>query len=312
MIRRSVKALAPKSLAGACPEIARVLADRDGMTFRADGTCMYPTLRPGDVLCLQSRAAADIQVGDIAVCRRPTHLFSHRVIAKGVKDAKAFIVTCPDRLPHKDDGPTFDDDLLGVVTAIKRRGKSVPVLQAEASWLMRRWFALRLAFMEYRLRVVLLGSEMLEWAQQKAAYQRAAKAWLRLARPQIAYRVRLPVPALGDAVFRQMAPEAFDIDKDWRNRPVQRWTLALHLNGASSPAAWMTFARGKNDIWAVAESFVSARYRGTGLAQRLLNKAEVLMGSPCGPVRQARAALENAVAGPARTVLARQDGLDGW
>jgi len=234
MSGRTIKTLPPKSLAGACPEIARVLADRDGMTFRADGTCMYPTLRPGDVLCLQSRPAADIQVGDIAVCRRPTHLFSHRVIAKGVKDTKAFIVTRPDRAPRKDDGPTFDDDLLGVVTAIKRQGKTLHLGPPDHSWLSRRWFALGLVFMEYRLRALLLGSVMLAWAQQQAAYQRAAKAWLRLARPQITFHVRLPLPALGDAVFRQVAPEAFDINKDWRNRPVQRWTLAMHLNGSPS------------------------------------------------------------------------------
>src|SRR5512136_1699800 len=119
--------LANPSLVLASLDIGRVLADRDGVTFRAQGTCMYPAVRPGDVLRIQSRAAAQVNVGDMAVCRGDDFLFSHRVIAKGECDGRAFIVTRPDRAHNESDAPTFDEDLLGVVVAITRNDKPVPL-----------------------------------------------------------------------------------------------------------------------------------------------------------------------------------------
>jgi len=84
------------SLVLASLDMGRVLADRDGVTFRAQGTCMYPNVRPGDVLRIRSRAAAQVNISDLAVCRGNGFLFSHRVIAKGERDGRAFIVTRPD------------------------------------------------------------------------------------------------------------------------------------------------------------------------------------------------------------------------
>lgn len=267
----------PKSLSGASLEITRVLADRDGLTFRANGTCMYPTIRPGDVLQIQSSRTMDVQVGDIAVCRRPRYLFSHRVVAKGSEEGRAYIVTRPDRVPDKDDGPTFDENLLGIVVAMTRKGKPVPLRQETRFWPARRYFALCLALIESRLRVLLWWSGMLERLQQKAAYRRMAEAWLFLAHPRISYIVRVPMPALGDAVYRHMEPETFNVEKDWRGRPIQRWTLTMHLNGESRPAAWATLARGEADRWSVEECFVHARYRGAGLDKLLLDEADVIL-----------------------------------
>lgn len=81
------------------------------------------------------------------------------------------------------------------------------------------------------------------------------------------------MPALGDAVYRQLSPETFSVQKDWRGRPVQRWTLLLHLNGSHTPAAWLTLTRDASGQWLVDESFVSARYGGAGLDAMLQSKA---------------------------------------
>ena len=136
------------SLVLASLDIGRVLADRDGVTFRAQGTRMYPTVRPGDVLRIRSRLAADVVVGDIAVCRAPDFLFSHRVIDKGLRDGRPFVVTRADRSHEGSDAPTFDENLLGVVIGIERHGKRVPVQPAEHPWLVRRYHAVRLALIE--------------------------------------------------------------------------------------------------------------------------------------------------------------------
>ena len=97
----------PRGLSVASLEIGRVLADRDGVTFRAQGTCMYPTIRQGDVLRIRSCAASQVTVGEIAVCRTPEFLFSHRVIATGERDGRPFVVTRSDRNLGEGDGPTW-------------------------------------------------------------------------------------------------------------------------------------------------------------------------------------------------------------
>lgn len=89
---------------------------------------MYPTVRPGDVLRIQPRRAAEVAVGEIAVCRTSAYLFSHRVIAKGERGGRAYIVTRPDRSRVGSDAPTFDENLLGAVVSITRAGKPAPLM----------------------------------------------------------------------------------------------------------------------------------------------------------------------------------------
>ena len=49
-----------------CPlELARLLAEIGKATFRASGTCMYPWVRPGDLLHVEPRTARQIAVGEI-------------------------------------------------------------------------------------------------------------------------------------------------------------------------------------------------------------------------------------------------------
>jgi GNAT superfamily N-acetyltransferase len=266
-----------RSLVIASLDIGRVLADRDGVTFRSQGTCMYPTIRPGDVLRIQSRVVADVLVGDIVVCRRINHLFSHRVIDSGFADGRAYVVTRPDGVRDSSDPPTFDEGLLGVVVAIERKGKRVPLLPPSYSWPVRAFFALRLALVKSRPVALLWWTDLLASLQATGLYRRMAKACLALASPRISYTVRLPMPALGEAVYRKMSLESFDVRRDWRGRPVECWTLSLHLNNACQPAAWARFTRGTAEDWRVDELFVRSRYRGTGLEEVLLRQAGTIL-----------------------------------
>lgn len=272
----------PPASSGDPLAIARVFAERDGVTFRSEGTCMYPTIRPGDLLRIQSRGAAEVRVGDIAVCRRNNHLFSHRVVDLGEDHGRPFVVTRPDRVHHGGDPPAFDEDLLGVVVEIERRGRFVSLVPAVAPWPLRLYYAACLKTREIRLRGRLWSSGIATRLRDTRPYQRMVQVRVRLQRPQFTYSVRVPVPALGDTVFRQMTPEAFNTEKDWRGRPVQRWTLAMHLDGETQPVAWMKFARGATDIWTVEGSFVQDRWRGAGLEVRLQNRAQEILPRAAG------------------------------
>jgi hypothetical protein len=265
------------SLVLASLDIGRVLADRDGVTFRAQGTCMYPTVRPGDVLRIQSRRAADVAVGEIAVCRTPAYLFSHRVIATGNRDGRAYILTRPDRARDGSDAPTFDENLLGVVVTITRTGKPAPLQPTRYPWLIRRYYAARLALIEAKPRALFGLANALARAQDHALYRYIAHTWFALAHPRVSYTVRLPLnEKLGEAVYRQFTPAEFDPQATWRGRAIERWTLALHLSAAREPAAWATFARDTATTWRVVESFTRVRYRGMGLENALARHAEAI------------------------------------
>ena len=261
-------------------EIGRAVADRDAVTFRAQGTCMYPTLRTGDVLRIRSCTVADVDVGEIAVCRTPDYLFGHRVIAKGERDGRAYIITRPDRGSEGSDAPTFDENLLGVVVAVARKGKPMPLRSASYPWLTRRYYSARLALTEAERRARFWLANQVARAQKHGAYRRIARAWWVFTRPHITYAVQLPFNGkLGESVHRRLIPEEFDLRMDWRGRSIERWTLALHLNNAREPAAGATFAYNSAGEWGIAEMFVRLRYRGMGLEDALLLQArEILAG----------------------------------
>jgi hypothetical protein len=267
-----------RSLVLASLELGRSLADRDGTVFRVKGRCMYPTVRAGDVLRIQSRSAVEVSVGDIAVCRRPGYMIGHRVISKGEKEGRAYIVTRPDSTLDGNDGPTFDEDLLGVVVAIERRGNAVPLQPVDYPWLVRTCLTLRLELLTALSQARTWLTGMLAKMQDSSrVYRYIARGLLTVSRLRISYSVRLPMPVLGDAVYRQMTVESFDVRMDWRGRPVERWTLIMHVNGDNQPAAWMTFAHDAANSWYACESFVRPRFRGAGLEEALERKAATIM-----------------------------------
>ena len=199
------------SLVLASLDIGRVLADRDGATFRARAACMYPTVRPGDVLRIQSRPAAAVAVGDIAVCRAPDYLLGHRVIDKGERDGRAYIVTRPDCARAGSDAPTFDGNLLGVVITIEPNAEWVRLQPTGYPWLARWYFAACLVLTELQPRVLDGLMTTLARIQDSALYRRMARGLLALLHPAVAYTVQLPFNSKLNGVYRPLAPHNFDV-----------------------------------------------------------------------------------------------------
>jgi hypothetical protein len=255
-------------------EIGRVLADRNGVTFRAQGTCMYPTLRPGDVLRIRSCKARDVEVGEIAVCRAPEYLFSHRVISKGERDGSAFVVTRPDRSSGEGDSPTFDENLLGVVVAATRDEHPIPLQPTRYGLAWRSYHATCLAIIETTPRFRALRADLLATRAGKVVQQAVARAWFLVVRPEVKFVVRVPLNAtLGEGIFRQVDAGEFDPEQKWQDRPVERFTLVALLEGAPEPAGWATFARDPGKAWSVVDAHVRRRWRGAGLDAMLVSRA---------------------------------------
>lgn len=49
--------------------------------FRATGSSMLPSVRPGDILTVHQCEMRDARVGDIALFTRDSRLFAHQVVA---------------------------------------------------------------------------------------------------------------------------------------------------------------------------------------------------------------------------------------
>ena len=104
-------------------ELTKLLVEKKKVTFRPEGVCMYPCIQWGDTVSVIPRNLDEVKTGDIAVYRRHNQLFAHRVIAKDSDGGQGFIITRPDIEFKEDDGPTYEKDILGIVSRIERMGK---------------------------------------------------------------------------------------------------------------------------------------------------------------------------------------------
>lgn len=271
------------SLVLASLEVGKALADSGRAKFRAYGTCMYPTVRPGDVLHVASRTIDLVAIGDIAVCRRHGFLFGHRTIARGVSGEGPYIVTRSDGASGADDGPTFADDVLGVVTEIERHGRCYPTAVERHAWPKRAYFALRLRLLAWENAARYRVLRGLAPLQGRAAWRHAGKLWLALTRRAPSFVVWLPLRAgQRHDLHRALPADEFDVlAPTWQGRLPETWSLLLRLGDDPRPAVRATFvpcdAARPAAGWTATGVEVRRCYRGLGLEPALMEKAASIL-----------------------------------
>lgn len=278
------EAMAPeRSLVLSSLEIGRLLADSDRQAFRARGTCMYPDIRPGDLLRIGSRPAAQVSVGEIAVCRRPDFLFAHRVIGRGIRDGRAYVLTRADKAPGGDDGPTFDDDLLGIVMGIERGGRRISAEKKKYSRPVRILLSVRLGIIESGGLAMFRGRRWIGRLQSTSFYASIGRLFLPAIRRRMSFFVRIPRKIIGDSLYQTIPLDQTDrTGRSDLGLMDERWILAAHFGKAGRAAAWGRFERCPVESglpqWRLAEMFVRQRYRGTGIEKVLLRRAAAVAG----------------------------------
>ena len=262
-------------------EIGRALADHGRVTFPAHGSCMYPCVQPGDALHIESRPIADITVGDITVFRHNGLLLGHRTIAKGEDKDGPYIVTRSDRSQRGSDGPTYGENILGVVTKIERRGKPASTMPMP----LKGYAKARVALWEWwnrdaRQRLI----QALERVQRLHLYKNIAAFCVKALHPQLRYEVRAPLkPGQTHDLYRVFPPEQFDVNQPLQQgKPVMEWMLALYVDATRTPTGWATMvlrpeecSRGKG--WHIEDLWVRIHYRGAGLENAILQQAEKIL-----------------------------------
>ena len=181
-----------KSLVVSSLELGKVLTER-GKIRSCLRELLYSSIRPGDTLHIDPRDIAQIEVGDVAIFRRGNSLFGHRTISKGTdKDRdRTYIITRPDRTGQGDDGPTYDQDVLGVVAHIERKGKLVgPRLPRYL--LSRLYLASLLKPWESSETTLAKAVEWFGRIQRSKAYRRAAQLLFTTLSPSVSFRCGFP------------------------------------------------------------------------------------------------------------------------
>jgi signal peptidase I len=123
-------------------DLAAEILHRFGeVRFIAHGGSMVPSIFPGDLITVTSESVADARRGEIVFFLLGGRPFVHRVMRKWPERNRIAFATRGDALPKED--PSVDaSQLLGRVTAIHRRGKSVAIVTKPGPFIRaHRWLA---------------------------------------------------------------------------------------------------------------------------------------------------------------------------
>ena len=260
-------------------ELGRLFVKKKMVKFHPQGVCMYPCIKPGDTLHIEPRSVGQIKVGDIAVYRRFNRLFTHRTIDKGIKDGQSYIITRPDIAKFNNDGPSFDKDILGIVTQIERKAEILDTAKKDCPLLKR--FFLNIYLQYYHLKQY-LGNKVIyiiTYLQQFKAYRKFVRFLFINSKKKIEFSLQVPLGSkINSRFFRKMSLEEF-LNLQKGKSPAPRWMITLSVN--SRPAGFLSFVfKPKNcpfSGWWLSEAKVRIRYRGTDPEERLLRQANNLL-----------------------------------
>jgi signal peptidase I len=265
--------------------LGRTLAETDRIKFRAAGTCMYPVIKPGDILNVDPKDISQFRVGDIAVYQRNNHLFGHRIIKKGLVNGRTHIITKQDRATPSDDGPSYAEDVLGVVTHIERSGKIVSPEPRDYNLTKKLYFELCAFLLKSLNRCFPTLSSGLTWIQQTVLYRKFARIWFEYSNPELRYSLQVPfISRHGDGLHRRLTLTEFQ-GADFL-RPCQEskyFLLELFVSDPRRPAVSATFVFRPCGCffagWWLDNLRVRISHRGAGLEEKLLDEAKKVFGN---------------------------------
>jgi hypothetical protein len=119
---------------------AEILGSGGAIRLQALGTSMLPSIWPGDVLSIESKAREEIVPGHIVLVARDRRFFVHRLIEK----RNSQWITRGDSL-SQNDAPATEVQVLGKVSTIHRKSRvispspRVPPLIRLFAWTLCRW-----------------------------------------------------------------------------------------------------------------------------------------------------------------------------
>jgi signal peptidase I len=263
-------------------ELGRILAETGRIKFRASGTCMYPVIKPGDELHVDLKDISQIKVGDIAVFQRNAQLFSHRIIKKEMRNGKNYIITKSDTTIQGDDGPSYSEDIFGVVAHIKRSSKNVSIERRDYNIIQKIYFGLYVGLRE-GLKMDL--AQLLNYIQQNTIYRKFARLWFEHQNPELSYSLLVPFNFWHKhGLYRRPTPSEFQVSDFLIPGDESKYFIfELFVNTRRRPAVSATFVFRPPGCfftgWWIDNLTVRISHRGTGLEEKLLGEAKKVFGN---------------------------------
>lgn len=261
-------------------ELAKIAAENKLIKFRSHGTCMYPILRPKDILYIEPKTAEEIEVGDIAVFRKSNYLYGHRTIEKGKYADASYILTGSDTSRYPDSGPTFNEDILGVISAVERNGRVIDIVKKDQLLAGRKLSNLHIKWISFQKGLVKKNIDFFQYLQQMKFYRKIAMClWSKLI-AKITLSISVPLNFKMTSRFYQIVSlgkfKIFGQNISGENEFVARWSIIANVN--AHPAGVVSVIYKPHDCpfsgWWISEMNVRIRYRSIGIEERLFKEIE--------------------------------------
>ena len=129
---------------GKCALAAEALRSWGTLQLRATGLSMLPTLRPGDLLTVQSVCPQLAQPGDIVLYMRQSRFFIHRVVSPPLSPDDPFVMTRGDCM-SENDPPVRRNQVLGRIVEVGRSGsvfvpaRTLSLFSRVMAWMFCHW-----------------------------------------------------------------------------------------------------------------------------------------------------------------------------
>lgn len=271
----------PQSLILQLFELAGLFLEKKMIRFTAQGDCMYPCMRQGDVIYIQPKTIEEIQVGEVAVYRRHNRLFSHRAIAKGQNERGRYIITRPDTALYGDDGPTFNEDILGIVAKMERKSRILAPLKRDYNLMEKIWYGFCLKCSYFKQRFLWKIIYIAAFLQQFRLYRLIAELFSR----NLAKRISFVFSTFAGGkvtsrFYRKVSEQELpELIRNNDKNSISKWSIALKIN--SKQTASLSFilrpANCEFSGWWLERARIMIRHRGTIIEKLLLDKADGLL-----------------------------------
>lgn len=271
----------PQSLILQFFELGKLFVEKKMVTLTAQGTCMYPCIRQGEIIYLQPKSAEEIEVGEAVIYRRYNHLFGHRAIAKGQNEKGRYIITRPDTAKYGDDGPSFNEDILGVVAQKERKGKLLTPLKRDYNLIEKIWygFCLKCFYLkQYLLKKIIF---LITFLQQFRLYRLVAKLFLRTLDKKITFNFfTFAYDKVTDRFYKKISEqELLGLISNNDKNLISKWIIVLKIN--SKQVASLSFVFKPKTCgfggWWLTEAQIKIRHRRTIIEKVLFDKVNELL-----------------------------------
>ena len=110
------------------------------MRFRAEGSSMWPTIRPGEAITVEPATATDVKLKDIVLYRTGRRVIGHRVVRIETRNGERVLLARGDAGRGAGE-PVAVQQILGKVVAVEREGCKIDLesMRAKMKHSIRAW-----------------------------------------------------------------------------------------------------------------------------------------------------------------------------